>query len=355
MLIFLHRWLGLALCVLLIIISVSGSLLLWKKEYLWLTIEQSRESPNRDQHNIANAIDTISDFYAAEQISRIDLFAYDLALHKVYLTDDSTAWHTQTGKKIVQWQGTDRFEDWLLDLHHRFLLGNSIGLNIAGFSGLLLVPLMLLGLFIWWPRKHMLKMGLLPNKKQLKTLHRGALIRSHSNLGAVFILPLLIIAITGVNLVYPFESKQVLVTPFINDDSDGEITDRLDNIYGDNEASWFRVIERSIAMHPQARIRWVSFPGYFSPYKVIGLQQINDWNALGQTTIYIEADMGYMDVNTDSQAQSIIERIYNFSYPLHTARLGLWYRLLTTLTGLALFIISCFGVIAYYKKRPLQN
>lgn len=279
------------------------------------------------------------------------MFAYDLALHKVYLTDNATAWHTQTGEQIVQWQGTDRLEDWLLDLHHRFLLGNTVGLNIAGFSGLLLIPLMLIGLFIWWPRKHTLKMGLLPTKQQLKQLHRGALIRSHGNLGAVFILPLFIIVITGIILIYPFESKDLLVDNFINDDIYDEFTDQLDDVYGSNEASWLRVIERSLDMHPQARIRWVSFPDYFSPYKILGLQQAKGWNTNGQTKIYIEAKAGYMDVNTDALARPIIERTYNFSYPLHTAKLGLWHRLLTTLIGLSLSIMAFFGLISYFKKK----
>lgn len=346
-----HRWLGLTLCLILLSISCTGVILIWKKEYLWLNLPQAREVINNNHSSLSKAIDHIQSNYAEGQITRIDLYVEDLALHKVFLTNDSYAWHDQQGAKIQQWRSNERFEDWLLDLHHRFLL-DDVGLNIAGFSGLLLMALVILGIFIWWPIKHQLKKGLLPNKQQWRELNCGALIRSHGNIGAIFSIPILIISITGVILIYPYESKNLLVDYFVpvNDYQDHEITDQLDTLYGPDEGSWQRVIERSLDLHPNARLHWLLFSDSFNSYKIVGLQQANGWNTTGKTEIYIEPKSGYMDFNTNALKKSNAERLYNFSYPLHSGKLGFWHKLLMTFIGTSLFFISFIGVTSYFKR-----
>ena len=133
------------------------------------------------------------------------LYSLGLAIHKVYLTDRRYAWFDQQGDFIQQWQANERIEDWLLDLHHRFLLGNTVGLNIAGASGILVILLCLVGGIIWWPRRRSYRLGLWP-----KSARREAWLISHGNLGASFALPFILLAFTGVLLVYPSESRSLL-------------------------------------------------------------------------------------------------------------------------------------------------
>jgi uncharacterized iron-regulated membrane protein len=44
------------------------------------------------------------------------------------------------------------------------------------------------------------------------------------------------------------------------------------------------------------------------------------------------------------------KRIFGFSYPLHTAKLGLVYRLFSTLVGLGLALLSLLGLVSYLKR-----
>lgn len=341
-----HRWLGLMLCLSLLVMSVTGAMLVWKKEYLWLSFDEARAALQTDSVSLAQAIERIERIHPQNELSAIQLHSNDLSLHKVYLADGQAAWHNQAGEKLTQWQANGRFEDWLLDLHHRFLLGNRVGLNIAGLSGLLLIPLVLLGVVIWWPRRQGITRGVLP-----KSMSRPYLINSHGNLGAFTFIPILLIAITGIILVYPQQSQQVLLEPFLDEASYEAHEGPLDSLVGNTHSRWLRVIERSRAMYPEAKIRWVRPASDFSEYRIVGLQQKGDWNQTGSTTIYIDAAQGFMDVNIDQLRKSNIERVFDFAAPLHTGNISLWYRLLLFCIGLAMSAISFFGLASFLKKR----
>ena len=337
-----HRWVGLLLCLSIFIISLSGVLLLWKKEYLWLSFEQARQDQVEDSALQARSIENIIRHYQKNEVRSIQLNSEGLSLHKVFLTEKRYAWHDSSGNKLEVWKGNERIEDFLLDLHHRFLLGNTIGLNIAGFSGLLLLPLMLVGLWLWWPRRKVMRFGLLPKK-----LDRSALMRRHSNLGATAILPIFALAISGVILVYPDQSRQVLLTPFV---TKSDYEQQIDRLSGKQYAHWQSVLERVNNLYPLSKVRWVSPPSEDYPNMIVGVQQHSAWNTTGQTAVYFDSKSGIMDGNANALLNSTLERVYNFSYPLHTGKLGLWYRLIMSLFGAILCAMTVFGFISYLKR-----
>jgi uncharacterized iron-regulated membrane protein len=288
--------------------SISGVLLVWKKQYLWLTLNEARHTVIEDLDVLGNAIQRIQDSYTNEKIRFIRLYSEDLSLHKVFLTNKHYAWHDQQGRQIQRWTNNERLEDWLLDFHHRFLLDNTIGLNLAGFSGLLLLLLSILGGLIWWPRRATLRLGVWPKSKQ-----RGAFMRSHGNLAVVTMIPVLMIAISGVILVYPNQTNQIL--------------------------------------YPNAKIRWISFANRNSPFNVIGIQQTSEWNPSGHTSLHFHSSTAKLEKSIDALRQSHLKSFLNFNYPLHTGKLGLWYQLLLSLFGVALICTIVFA-LASYVKRP---
>lgn len=333
-----HRYLGLALCLIMLSISISGVLLVWKREYLWLTIPSARAIV--DDRYIANALQKIESTYAKNEVQFVQLYSENLALHKVFLSDKRYAWHSQKGDQLELWTSNERIEDWLLDLHHRFLLGNTIGLNIAGFGGLLLMPLLIIGLFIWWPRRRFLKLGLWPGSFQ-----RGAIMRSHGNLGGVSVLPIFLLALTGVILVYPVESRWFLVDFF---------TDRQPPIERSVQVSlehlaWDSVIAAAGDQFPSSRLRWARPSSEETPNLVVGLQQAGAWNRTGRTSMTFSDNPEVIIVDAFEQPRK--ERIFGFSYSLHAGKLGLWYRMLLTVFGLALGTLCVFGLLSFLKRK----
>jgi len=103
-----HRYLGLSLSVILLIMSITGVMLLWKKEYLWLNIGDSRELITPEL--LPNAITNIESQYKLNEVVFIQFYSEDLAIHKVFLSERRYAWHNQRGDFIQLWQGNERFE-----------------------------------------------------------------------------------------------------------------------------------------------------------------------------------------------------------------------------------------------------
>lgn len=341
----LHRYLGLTLCLIMLTISITGVLLVWKKEYLWATIPEARQSPDISLPAIAAAIARIESVHPAGSVQLVRVTAEDLALYKVFLQGRQYAWHNQQGELIQQWGSNERFEDWLLDLHHRFLLGNTIGLNIAGFGGILLIPLAIVGFVLWWPRRRMLKLGVVP-----KQLQRGALIRSHGNIGGLAVLPILLIAITGVILVYPGEARTVFLW---NKNNNTQVANTGNAPITKPINDMLTMLEIAVQQFPQARVRWVSLPSEKYPQTTIGLQQVKGWNRMGHTSVSFEA--GAMSANSNGLTKSMAERFLNFTYPLHVGKLDLWYRMLLTLFGLALAALSLLGLTSFLRRNKADS
>ncbi len=334
-----HRYLGLTLSIVMLVISVTGTLLLWKKEFLWLDLPDARQGV--DVSLIVEAVRVIESSYPADDVVFIQLYSEDLSIHKVFLKGRRYAWHNQRGQMLEQWSSNGRSEDWLLDLHHRFLLGNSVGLQIAGFGGLLLMPLLVVGLIIWWPRRPTFRQGLLP-----KTMSRGSLMRSHGNIGALFLLPVFMLALTGVILVYPSESRLVLLNGF------GEATPDLVQVehYDAPNAlpEWQTMVDAVYLRFPNSTIRSFSPHSSERTSRSVAFQQADGWHRLGLSSMEYHSD-GRLIVKNEVQ-QPMANRAFSFSYPLHTAKLGLLYKLGMTGVGLAFALLCAFGLVSYLKR-----
>lgn len=336
----LHRWFGLALSLFLLVIGITGVLLIWKPEYIAQTVPTANAPLVSNIEALARAIDVVIAAYPEHQIRLIQIQPDGLALFKVFLSDTRYAWHDQAGVQLQLWSSNGRLEDWLLDLHHRFLLGNTIGLNIAGFSGILLVPLVLIGACLWWPSRKAAKFVIWP-----RSLRPGYLIRSHRNLGVLALAPMLLLAVTGVILVYPAESATVLLDPQELAAKPFVYTPQ-DVSYQESTAAKFRY---ATATFPQATLRWVRPPTEFSDQFMVGLQAADSINRVGKSHVAFERHRPVEILQ--ASAQSGAKRLFDFMLPLHTGKLPLWYRLLLTLFGLMLIAVVCLGVLTWCKKR----
>jgi len=323
-------------------ISITGILLVWKSEYLWLSISEARELKNFEVSAIADAVARIESLHPPGSVLLVQLFSEDLSIHKVFLQDKQYAWHKQNGELIQQWSSNERLEDWLLDLHHRFLLGNTIGLNIAGFGGLLMLPLMIVGLVLWWPRRRLFKLGIRP-----KDYRRGNLMRSHFNLGVLSFLPILVITITGVILVYPTEARTLLLSK--QTQQDAMLKNQPSTIQADATVdTWQARISYTLAEYPESRIRWASPATEKYPEYRVGVQQKHAWNRMGNTSLVFRG--GVLVENKNAFHNNVAQRLMQFTYPLHVGKLDLWYRIILTAFGLSLAMLCLLGLGSFVKR-----
>jgi uncharacterized iron-regulated membrane protein len=344
-----HAWGGAALALLILLISLTGTLLVWKQEYLKWDLPQARAAFVPSPEALAVIATAAEAQFQRNAITQIDFATENFALSKVLFSDSSFAFLDTQGKLVGHWALNARFEDWLYDLHHRLLLGNT-GLVIAGLSGSLMALLVVVGVITYWPLRRGWGRGFWPRHSARPNLQA-----SHRNIGIVEALPLLFSLLTGVTLAFPEQTQQWLLEPLRGADYGAQFSEHRDAVTGHEAAQWLPAMQRAMATFPGAVIRSAQVPGNFSPYRIIGLQQPGEIDPQGLSKVYIEASGGYMDVRMDSRTYLLSERVLMASQALHTVRFrAVWYQLLVTASGILTMYLCVIGLMSFIKswRRP---
>ncbi|MGE0114973.1 MAG: PepSY-associated TM helix domain-containing protein [Steroidobacteraceae bacterium] len=341
-----HAWGGVTLALLMLLISVTGALLVWKQEYLRLTIPEARAAFTPTPEALARLAGAVEAQFNRDEIFLIEFATAEFPLTKVTLSDTRYAYLDTQGKVIDQWVMNERWEEWLYDLHHRLLWGNR-GLTIVGCAAMAMIILLIAGLVAFWPMRRGFAQGVWP-----KSTARPQLLRAHRNIGLIEALPLLLSLVTGVILAFPQQAQRLLLEPFRTDEYSMDFAEHLDGIAGGNSGEWLPAMQRALRTFPGSAIRSAEVPNSFSPYRIIGVQQPGELHPQGLNKVYIDAQDGHMDIRIDAQAQHVSERLFNAGYPLHTGRFdNLFYKILLTLSGLLVATLSTMGLVSFVKGR----
>lgn len=343
----LHAWGGMVLALLLMLVSLTGSFLVWKEDYVKLITPAAQVEFTPSPENLALIADAVEVQFDNNDILNIQFATAEFPLTKVTLYDNNYAYVDIHGVVVDEWHLNDRIEELIYDLHHRLLL-ESLGLNIVGFSAMALVFLIALGVIVFLPLRRHFTLKLLP-----RNFKRQQLITSHRNMGIVIALPLLLTLVTGIVLVYPGQVEEMFLdelrsTPEYSD----AMVVGIDDITGEGTGDWLPAFERTLAIFPGSTIRSSTVPSGFSAHRVIGVQQPGQWNRTGTSHVYVDSELGYMDLRIDSSGFPALEQIYNTNYPLHTGKTGsLLYKLFLTLVGIGVATLSFFGFVSFIKSR----
>jgi len=342
-----HAWAGITLALLLLLSSVTGTLLIWKEDYIKLITPAAQVDFTPSPADLARIAEAVEAGYQNNDILNIQFATAEFPLTKVTLYDTNYAYLDIQGNVVDEWHMNERFEEWLYDLHHRLLL-DDLGLTIIGLAAIALIILVLLGVISFVPLRRQFARGIVP-----KSFKRSELVTSHRNLGILIAWPLLLTLITGVILAFPYEAEELLLDEHRRSEeySDNMVVG-LDDITGEGTGDWLPAMERTLAVFPDAVIRGASVPSGFSIHRILTVQQPGQWNRNGTSMTYIDEEAGYMDLRIDSSTFPIIERVYNAGYPLHTGKTGsLMYKLFLSLCGIGVACLSSFGLVSFIKSK----
>lgn len=214
-----HLWMGIALGLYVLLISLSGSALLLKPAfYTWFEpkyLEPTADAPLKD----AELEKRINEVYAGYIVTFI-FPAYEAGRATyVVLNKDGMIYphyfnqYTATDMGVANPWPILTIE-WLADLHDDLFMGNT-GRKVNGVGGLLFVLMSLSGLIIWWQGRTRWYEGLLlwPNAR------RSLLWQLHSFLGFWFLLLMLAWGISGFQFAFP-QYLNALFNWFTNDPGD---------------------------------------------------------------------------------------------------------------------------------------
>ncbi len=289
----------------------------------------------------------------ADQAGRPQSISYasdDFGLLKLLFENGGGAYADQRGAMVTRWSSQwERPELWLFDFHHHLFSGETGDwvIGIAALCGLFFV---FTGLILWWRTRRTFEWRLWPAR-----MSRPAIVRHHRDLGVVVAPLLLLSLVTGAVLVFrpmaallfgpgaPAQIDRALAPPPPRDAKLGEGLD------------WGAMVLTAKARFPDAELRSLSLPRKNNGLITLRMRRPQEWLPNGRTTLWFAADSGALVAARDAATLPMAAKGYNLLYPLHAAKVGgLAFRLVMTLSGLAMTLLGTLTVWTFWFRRPVK-
>jgi uncharacterized iron-regulated membrane protein len=343
----LHRWTGGLIGLLLALLGLSGALLVHKNA--WTLAPHAGDPRVEDVRQLAETTQRIM----ADQAGRPQSISYasdDFGLLKLLFENGGGAYADQRGAMVTRWSSQwERPELWLFDFHHHLFSGETGDwvIGIAALCGLFFV---FTGLILWWRTRRTFEWRLWPAR-----MSRPAIVRHHRDLGVVVAPLLLLSLVTGAVLVFrpmaallfgpgaPAQIDRALAPPPPRDAKLGEGLD------------WGAMVLTAKARFPDAELRSLSLPRKNNGLITLRMRRPQEWLPNGRTTLWFAADSGALVAARDAATLPMAAKGYNLLYPLHAAKVGgLAFRLVMTLSGLAMTLLGTLTVWTFWFRRPVK-
>lgn len=336
-----HAWAGAVLSLLIAVLGLSGSLLVFKKDYLRAVFPEARAPVSLAPSDLGPVLNGIEATYGPEGLLYVSLGDANFGLHKAVLADGGGAYISQDGNTVARWNKNGRAEDWLFDLHH-YLLAGDAGKLIAGVAGGAAVILAMTGLVIVWPSLRMFAWRIWP-----KSGARRDLLAQHRDLGVLFALPVILLAFTGFAMVYSGPVRAALNVITLS--APAAAPERP--TAGAGITDWTAALAAAQAAFPDAYPRLASPPRSEGAPASLRLRQPGEWHQNGRTYVLMDPATNLPLATQDGHALTRADRAFNALYPLHSAGIGgRLYDLLSFLTGLALTVLGLAGTWTFLRK-----
>lgn len=256
-----HRWIGLAFGLLLIVQALTGVAIVFREE-LNRTIHADALTvvPGGPAMPVQQMLDMVREAHSDAPVARIEYptTADEAFLFRIEPKDGShrrmVAVDPYRGVITRDGELGDWPIEWLFELHHELLAGDT-GAMLVGIGGIALLFMALTGPFLWWPGRGRIRQG-------FSVTFRGGAYRGardlHRVVGIIFALLLAVSAFTGIVMVWkaPLQPVINLVVPTISKPS-VKVKERSDAALLPLD----RVVAAAIGHYDGAKVRNVRFPG----------------------------------------------------------------------------------------------
>lgn len=338
----LHAWAGLVVSLFIAVLALSGSLLVFKAEWLKLTVPGAAEAVAPEPALLARGMQAAEAAFGRDQLRSVMFASPEFGLHLVYLKDEGGAYlDPHTGEVVQRWAKNERFVDWLFDLHHHLLAGET-GTTISGVIGFAAALLVITGVIVWWPAARSFRWRVAP-----QTLTKRAhLLSAHRDLGILATPVALVLLLTGASV-----ALHDVVQPVFDRVLGEGRKPETPTVAAAEAVAWPAALAAAQARFPDADLRLAAWPkGEGAPVSV-RLRQPGEWHANGRTIATLDPGTGRLVSAHDAMTDGGGPRAYNALWPVHASRVGgLAWKTAAFLGGLALTALSLFGAEAFRRK-----
>ncbi len=351
----LHRYLGLVVGLILIVVGITGSLLVFSHELQdRLVVQKFGEIAPQETlvsiDQVFNAAQTFAQQSSGYSVDGI-LFPqhpgqpYQARLWK----DDQLVQlfiHPHNGNVLGTLSAQDSWMNWTLRLHYQLLSGTT-GLMIVGISGFFMTILGITGIALW-PGWRRLAAGF---KIKWNTHPKRRNFDLHKVVGIIAAVFLVLTGFTGFCWNFYAQStaviKAITFTP-------AEPVWQSKVLPNQKPLPLSELVGRSNQALPGAATTFIALPRTPDGVVRIGKRQTHEPSSYGQSNVILDAYSGQVLRVNDSRQAALGDRILSSFGPLHFGTFGgLWTRWLYVLVGLSPIALMWTGVRMWqYRKRP---
>lgn len=188
----LHFWIGWIAAIPIALLCLTGAILVFEGEiFRWDNKELFQLKVTDHRLSVGQVLDQYQQGDPPLRVNHLGIPEKPEYAYSAYTSGGRVFVDPYTGERKTL---SDKFSisNWLIDIH-RHLAAGRVGQQIAAISSLVLAITCAFGLVLWWP---------LRGRTFVRAWKRGQALDWHNALGLVAMLPLIIMAITGINFTW---------------------------------------------------------------------------------------------------------------------------------------------------------
>ncbi|MBD1938348.1 PepSY-associated TM helix domain-containing protein [Microcoleus sp. FACHB-68] len=345
-----HRYLGILVGLILVLIGLTGSFLVFHKEidhflnpHLFHVIPQGERIP------VQTALDTVRSAYPDLTLSYIDLPQKIDSVYKIAMSsknDESLFFYLNpyTGDILGSQQWGRTLTTFIYDLHYKLLAGE-IGMKVVGTSGILLLLLSITGIILWPGWKKLIS-GFKIRWNSPSRLINYDLHKVGGILSAIF---LIIIAFTGTAIIFHTEFENAVYS-LTQTPHPPELTSKV--VKNKPVMPIDAILKKADAALPGAKTTFISLPS--QPEEIIQVRKKfpQEITPNGNSRIYLDQYSGQVLRVENALKTPLATKIVNLLFPLHIGNYGgIGTRIIHVLIGLSPAFLFLTGLVLWRQRQ----
>ncbi|MDX2267410.1 MAG: PepSY-associated TM helix domain-containing protein [Bryobacter sp.] len=345
----LHLWAGIFLGLYFVVIGLTGSLIVYKKELERAAIPQLIQVPVKAERASFQALyEAVWAAYPQASISNVFLYPEGVSW-SFRLSENKERVQVYVNPYTAEVLGEDRyggkFLQWVYDLHVNLLAGKT-GVLLNGLGGFALALMSISGLVIWWPGLRFWKTGFV---YAFRAHWKRQNYDVHKLVGLASAAILLLLGLTGSYWTWPKEYESFLA--WATQGPAKTSAPRIAPIARKNWQDLESILQAARQALPEGEPSLFRFAS--RPDDVHSLKRIlpTDWRTQGDDTVYLHPATAAV-VHIDRHAeQALGVRLQRDIYALHFGTFGGHAtRILWLLIGITPTVLFVSGLLMYWNR-----
>ncbi|QLC23937.1 PepSY domain-containing protein [Parasphingopyxis algicola] len=351
-----HGWLGVFAALFLLLVALTGSALVFIEEMVEVQVGEAAQASAHGEWQPPDVMIDRASTYAGAAFQPMQVY-YPNTLLKISSAfvygqggrfaegpEDEVLifMDAVNGRPLAGWRLEELWADIILHLHFQLLAGDAGGVFIA-FCGIALFVSVFTGIYLWWPRRRVLKKLAIP---KLRGKLRKVLFDLHGFAGIYFAVLIAILAFSGTQLSQPSWLNAVLPADYEaippTAQQDFETCDSGQPSPDQLAAVTQRFPTRTVSIYNPA------FGDYPAHIRLKGAGDIDAFFG----DVYAWIDCNGNTLVTDLSQADMATVVALAQYSVHSGRIaGPIGRLLVFLSGLVLSLLALSGIYLFLKRR----